>query len=288
MQRLNKWFKKLRKKDNEPINGSIITVIISFFFIFIGDINFVAQIISMFFIVTYGAICLVSFFEHLSADPSYRPTFKSKWYFSLLGAILSFYLMFKMNTPYALLAITTMILIYYYISWKNKEDIGLVKLFKGVIFQLSRHLQIYLQKKDGNQSQSSWRPFLICVSGDSMDSRDSFDLVRWISHKYGFGTYMHYLNGYLSKKTYQESKEIQNKLLKLAEGNNSRVYIDTIISPSYTSALAQVIQLSGISGKGNNLILFEYKSTQTEELQKIIDNFQLLKATEFDVCILRK
>ncbi|MGY8988873.1 MAG: amino acid permease [Flavobacteriales bacterium] len=288
LQRLNKWFKKLRKKDNEPINGSIITVIISFFFIFIGDINFVAQIISMFFIVTYGAICLVSFFEHLSADPSYRPTFKSKWYFSLLGAILSFYLMFKMNTPYALLAITTMILIYYYISWKNKEDIGLVKLFKGVIFQLSRHLQIYLQKKDGNQSQSSWRPFLICVSGDSMDSRDSFDLVRWISHKYGFGTYMHYLNGYLSKKTYQESKEIQNKLLKLAEGNNSRVYIDTIISPSYTSALAQVIQLSGISGKGNNLILFEYKSTQTEELQKIIDNFQLLKATEFDVCILRK
>jgi hypothetical protein len=181
-----------------------------------------------------------------------------------------------------------MILIYYYISWKNKEDIGLVKLFKGVIFQLSRHLQIYLQKKDGNQSQSSWRPFLICVSEDSMDSRDSFDLVRWISHKYGFGTYMHYLNGYLSKKTYQESKEIQNKLLKLAEGNNSRVYIDTIISPSYTSALAQVIQLSGISGKGNNLILFEYKATQTEELQKIIDNFQLLKATEFDVCILRK
>jgi len=287
-QRLNKWFKKLRKKDNEPINGSIITVIISFFFIFIGDINFVAQIISMFFIVTYGAICLVSFFEHLSADPSYRPTFKSKWYFSLLGAILSFYLMFKMNTPYALLAISTMILIYYYISWKNKEDIGLVKLFKGVIFQLSRHLQIYLQKKDGNQSQSSWRPFLICVSEDSMDSRDSFDLVRWISHKYGFGTYMHYLNGYLSKKTYQESKEIQNKLLKLTERNNSRVYIDTIISPSYTSALAQVIQLSGISGKGNNLILFEYKATQTEELHKIIDNFQLLKATEFDVCILRK
>ena len=66
------------------------------------------------------------------------------------------------------------------------------------------------------------------------------------------------------------------------------MYIDTIISPSYTSALAQVIQLSGISGKGNNLILFEYESTQTKELYKVIDNFQLLEATEFDVCILRK
>ena len=65
---------RLRKKDNEPINGAIITVqLYAFFFIYIGDINFVAQIISMFFIVTYGAICLISFLEHFSADPSYQP-----------------------------------------------------------------------------------------------------------------------------------------------------------------------------------------------------------------------
>ena len=138
------------------------------------------------------------------------------------------------------------------------------------------------------EGAESWRPFVICVSDDSLKSRDSFNLVRWISHKYGFGTYMHYLEGYLSKSTYSESKEVKNNLLKLAEGNKSRVYIDTIISPSYTSALAQVIQLSGISGKGNNLILFEYKSIQPEELLNVIDNFQLLKATDFDVCILRK
>ncbi len=288
INKINRWFKKGREKDNEPINGSIITTIIAFFFIFIGDINTVAQIISMFFIVTYGAICLVSFLEHLSADPSYRPTFKSRWYISLLGAILSFFLMFKMNPPYAIASILTMAIIYYYISINNKSKSGLEKLFKGVIFQLSRQLQIFLQKKDMEEGTESWRPFVICVSDDSLKSRDSFNLVRWISHKYGFGTYMHYLQGYLSKSTYSESKEVKNNLLKLAEGNKSRVYIDTIISPSYTSALAQVIQLSGISGKGNNLILFEYKSIQPEELSNVIDNFQLLKATHFDVCILRK
>ena len=288
INKINRWFKKGRKKDNEPINGSIITSIIAFFFIFIGDINMVAQIISMFFIVTYGAICLVSFLEHLSADPSYRPTFKSRWYISLLGAILAFFLMFKMNPTYAITSIITMAAIYYYISTNNKSKSGLEKLFKGVIFQLSRQLQIYLQKKNTEEEDDSWRPFVICVSEDSLKSRDSFNLVRWISHKYGFGTYMHYLKGYLSKSTYAESKEIQNKLLILAEGNKSRVYIDTIISPSYTSALAQVIQLSGISGKGNNLIMFEYKESKTEELAKVIDHLQLLKATNFDVCILRK
>ena len=287
-QRLNKWFKKERTRDNEPINGAIITSVIAFFFIFMGDINSVAKIITMFFIVTYGAICLISFLEHFSADPSYRPTFKSRWYFSLLGAILSFYLMFKVDTFYALISIGTMTIIYFYISKNNKEKGGLEKLFKGVIFQASRRLQIYLQKKDEESETENWRPFVICVTEDSFKSQDSFDLVRWISHKYGFGTFMHYINGQLSKNTFQKSKEVQNKLLSVSKKKNSRVYIDTIISPSYTSALAQVIQLSGISGKGNNLILFEYESTQTEELYKVIDNFHLLAATEFDVCILRK
>jgi amino acid transporter len=77
---LNLWFAKGKKADNEPINGSIVTIIIAFFFIAIGDINFVAQIISMFFMVTYAAICMVSFLEHFAADPAYRPTFRSKWY----------------------------------------------------------------------------------------------------------------------------------------------------------------------------------------------------------------
>jgi len=287
-KRLNKWFKKERSRDNEPINGAIITSIIAFFFIFMGDINSVAKIITMFFIVTYGAICLISFLEHFSADPSYRPTFKSRWYFSLLGAILSLFLMFKVDPFYALISITTMSVIYYYISKNNKEKSGLEKLFKGVIFQVTRKLQIYLQKKDEESEIESWRPFVICVTEDSFKSQSSFDLVRWISHKYGFGTFMHYINGQLSKNTFQKSKKIQNKLLNISKKKNSRVYIDTIISPSYTSALAQVIQLSGISGKGNNLILFEYESTQHEELYKVIDNFHLLEATEFDVCILRK
>ena len=223
INKINRWFKKGREKDNEPINGSIITTIIAFFFIFIGDINTVAQIISMFFIVTYGAICLVSFLEHLSADPSYRPTFKSRWYISLLGAILSIFLMFKMNPPYAIVSILTMAIIYYYISINNKSKSGLEKLFKGVIFQLSRQLQILLQKKDMEEGAESWRPFVICVSDDSLKSRDSFNLVRWISHKYGFGTYMHYLQGYLSKITYSESKVVKNNLLKLAEGNKSKM-----------------------------------------------------------------
>ena len=98
---------------------------------------------------------------------------------------------------------------------------------------------------------------------------------------------MHYLNGKLSKKTNKESKSIHNKLLKISKTSKSRVYVDTIISPSYTSALAQVIQLSGISGKGNNLILFEFSESNQKEIDSLIQNYNILETTNFDVCVLK-
>lgn len=284
---MNNWISKGRSKDNEPINGSIVTIAIAFFFVIIGDVDFVAQIISMFFMVTYGAICLISFLEHFAADPSYRPTFKyNKWIFSLLGAILSFWLMFKMNWEYAALSVLIMAFIYYLITKAKPERQGLEKLFKGVVFQLSRQIQIFVQRANKDEVETNWRPFAICVSEDSFKRQAAFDLLRWFSYKHGFGTYIHFIKGFLTKKTHAESQEVLSRLIKQAEGSRSRVYLDTIISPSYTSAIAQVIQLSGISGKGNNLILFEFSRSNPEALRQAIDNYQLFEATGFDVCIL--
>ncbi len=284
---LNKWFARTREKDNEPVNSILVTCAIAFFFIAIGDIDFVAQIISMFFMVTYGAICLVSLLEHFAADPSYRPTFRSKWYFSLFGAALCFYLMFKMNFGYAALSIAIMVGIYFWVGSLHKNKRDLVNLFKGLLFQVSRQLQVYIQSRDSVFAEDSWRPFIISISKDSFKRRSALDLVRWMSHKYGFGTYIHFIEGFLNKTTYQESKEIKDRLLHLTEGTNSRIFLDTIISPSYTSAIAQSVQLSGVSGKGNNLMLYEFSDQEPDTLDIAIENYELLNATEFDVCILR-
>ncbi len=282
---INRWFAKGKKKDNEPVNGSLVTIIIAFVFVIIGDVNFVAQIISMFFMVTYGAICLISFLEHFAADPAYRPTFRSNWYVSLIGALFSIWLMFKMNAPYAAISVVIMGIIYYIIMTNNEENQGLNKLFKGVVFQLSRTLQIMLQRAD-NEKENSWRPFGVCISHDTFKRRSAFDIMRWISYKYGFGTYIHFIKGLLNEKTTEESKKVLDRLIVLAAGSKNRVYLDTIISPSYTSAIAQVVQLSGISGKGNNLILFEFSRTDPSNLKEITGNYGLVESAGFDICIL--
>ena len=284
--RLNSWLSRGKEKDNEPTNAGLISIVIGFVFVAFGDIDFVAQIIAMFFMVTYGTICLISLLEHFAADPSYRPTFKSRWYISLLGAVTSFWLMFKMNAPYALLSLIVMGGIYVMVSSYKRKEKGLVNLFRGVVFQASRQLQILAQRADREDLNEHWRPFTICVSQDTFMRRSAFDVLRWISLKYGFGTYIHYIKGFLTEETNNESKEVLNKLIHLAAGSKNRVYLDTIISPSYTSAIAQVIQLSGISGKGNNMILFEFSQTEPEALEEALNTHDILYATGFDLCIL--
>ena len=283
---INRWLSKGSNGTNEPKNAVLITIVIAFFFIIIGDINFVAQIISMFFMVTYGAICLISFLEHFAADPSYRPTFKSKWYLSFIGGVFSIWLMFKMNAPYAILSIVIMAMIYMMVTSFRKDKKGLEKLFRGVIFQLSRQIQIFAQRADKEDLDKNWRPFAICVTQDTFIRRSAFDMLRWISYKYGFGTYIHFIKGVLSEKSNQQSKEILKRLINLSAGSKNRVYLDTIISPSYTSAIAQVIQLSGISGKGNNMILFEYSSNHPEGINEALKTHNLLQSTGFDICVL--
>ena len=284
--KINKWFARGKPNSNEPVNSSLITVIIAFVFVAIGDVDFVAKIISMFFMVTYGAICLISLLEHFAADPSYRPTFRSRWYFSFIGAAFSIWLMFKMDMIYAIIALLIMAAIYYMISIRSKDKKGVENLFRGVVFQLSRQLQIFAQRANKEDYDNHWRPFAICISQDSFSRRSAFDLLRWVSYKYGFGTYIHYIKGFLNNETNQESKEVLDRLLNLATGSKNRVYLDTIISPSYTSAIAQVIQLTSISGKVNNLILFEFLRTEPESKNVGLENFALIRSTDFDVCVL--
>ncbi|MEY2923787.1 MAG: hypothetical protein RLZZ337_327 [Bacteroidota bacterium] len=282
--RFNGWLSKVKAKNGEPVNASLITCIIAFFFILMGDVNAVAEVISMFFMVTYGSICLISLFENFASNPGYRPSFKSRWYISLLGAVMCIWLMFKINALYAVLAILIMIAIYLILTQYQKKG-DMATIFSGVIFQISRNLQVFLQKRKAN-SDDSWRPSIVAVSKDSFDRFASFDLLRWISHKIGFGTYVHHIPGYLSSETTNQANEDYQRLVKMAQISDSSVFVETIINPKYSSTISQVLQMPGISGQDNNMILFEFNKNHPDGCTEIVDNLGLAKAVNYDICVL--
>ena len=111
-EKTNAFLAQGRGEKNEPRNATLVTAVLALVTVAIGSIDLVAQIITMFFMVTYGALCAISALEHFAARPSYRPSFRSKWYLSLLGFLSSLFLMFQINPFYAILSIGIMVAIY--------------------------------------------------------------------------------------------------------------------------------------------------------------------------------
>lgn len=284
-RRLNRFLARGKGENNEPYNASLLTFCLALVFVLLGDVNSVAEIISMFFLITYGTLCLNSFLNHFGSPPSYRPRFRSKWYFSLAGFVLSVWVMFMINPLYTIVAYILIVLIYLYIEHNNKDKKGIVNIFKGALFQLNRRLQVYMQKHRTGMEQEEWRPAAVCISSHSFEREKVLELMKWISHQHGFGTYFHFIEGFYNAETHRTAQAILEELVEKQKERGSTLYIDTMISPSYTSAIAQIIQAPSISGMENNMVVFEYDKRYPEELTRILSNVNLVKAGDFDICI---
>ncbi|MBN1199084.1 MAG: hypothetical protein JXA23_07015 [Bacteroidales bacterium] len=171
------------------------------------------------------------------------------------------------------------------INYYHKSRKGLEAIVTNSIFQMSRNLQVYLQKSRKHRTSHEWRPSAICISEDSFERQIAFNFLNWISYKYGFGTYIHRIEGYYSRESHLESQRQLTRLLKLFYSVSNHVYIDTIISPSYSSSIVNAIQVPGIAGMENDMIIFEFDKENPVNLQVIVENFSLVNSGEFDICI---
>ncbi|WP_455391843.1 hypothetical protein [[Eubacterium] cellulosolvens] len=286
-EKVNSFFGKGRGKENEPTNAIFIAGLIAVIFVVMGDLNAVASIITMFFLITYGSVCSISFLEHFAGNPSYRPTFRTKWYLSLMGALLCFYMMFQIHVVYAFIAIVIMLIIYKSHQYAHKETRSFAVIFQGVMFQLSRWMKIALQKSGSKPDKSNWRPSVLAISSHAVDRAAPKDLLRWISDYYGFGTLIHYIKGKLERKSVRNSKRIEKELVEQISVSESNYSVTTVVSPSLRTAVAQVVQFSGISGLDNNTILFEFNKNRAEELEEIVDGCKLVDAVRFNIIVLR-
>lgn len=274
-------------KVNEPYNATLVSGAMAMGVIMLGDIDAVAQIISMFFMVTYGALCGISFLEHFAANPSYRPAFRTRWYISLFGAIMCFLMMFQMSPLYAVIAIVTMALIHLALSRAAARDKSLTAIFQGVLFQLTRHLHMAAQKRYASAYAKDWRPSFIMVSEDTFERISALDFLRWISHRYGFSTLIHYIPGKLSAETTKVSRQLLRRLIEMTASSRAAVFVDTVVSPTYETALAQMAQVAGISGLENNSVLFEIPHDDPDAVAKTMKNSRIISGLDMNICILR-
>src|SRR5210317_2335848 len=101
-----RWFSGSAKKETEPKAGMFLTLALSLAAVFLGDLNTVATVATMFFLSVYGTINLVAALEYLSGNPSWRPTMNIHWAFSLVGGLGCFGVMLLIHWPATFFAIS--------------------------------------------------------------------------------------------------------------------------------------------------------------------------------------
>ncbi len=285
--RLNRLMEKGIGKSQEPIYATFVSGVIAIVFVVIGGVDFIAQILSMFFMVTYGALCMVSFLEHFASNPSYRPTFHSRWYLSLLGTVMCGLMMVQISALYALIAIVLMVGTYIGLRRSRRGERDLSAIFQGTMFQLTRWLQTTLQKSRVMTSEGGWRPSIVAVTRVEEQRLGHFDLLRWICHRHGFG---HLIQLFLGDYTFPNEIKARlhvDELIKLTEVSRAGIFVDTLISPTFQLALTQIVQMPGISGLPNNSIFLEFDQENAEEIKEVEQGARIAVSSLFNVLILR-
>eukprot|EP01084_Bolivina_argentea_P179848 310752_1 len=112
------YFAKGRDGDGEPVRAYCIVFVICFLAILTGDINFIAPIITNFFLITYAVMNYSTFTWSLTRSPGWRPTFRwyNKWV-SLFASSECIGLMFLIDWLMALITVVIGLIMYKYVAY---------------------------------------------------------------------------------------------------------------------------------------------------------------------------
>jgi amino acid transporter len=278
-------------RANEPRAAVLLTMALALVVIGLGNVDFVARLISMFFMVTYGTLCSISFLEHFAANPDYRPTFRTRWYISLVGAVMCALMMFQMDPLFAILAITAMIGFYTLTRFTRAghHDDSIIAVFLGVMSQTTRWIHIRLQRSHMAQLGRAWRPSIIAFNPCSLtEGHGAVQLLAWMCERHGVGTYVQLVRGELDAESYKKARNLRGRIIEMTHGEMPGLFVATMVSPSLRTAMAQVLQLPGVSGIENNTVLLDFGPGVDEPLLgELVADALLAASTGRNVLFLR-
>ncbi len=101
-----------RSKNGEPHNAILITGLLVEVSLLLGNLDSIASLLTMFFLITYGTINAAVFIEKITGIPSFRPRFDIPLAVPLLGTAWCGVIMFLINPFFALIAIVVVPFIY--------------------------------------------------------------------------------------------------------------------------------------------------------------------------------
>ncbi|MEX2511722.1 MAG: Na-K-Cl cotransporter [Cyclobacteriaceae bacterium] len=192
--------------DDSPRYGTLFTMAIALVAVYLGNLNIIAPILTMFFLTTYGILNAVAGIEGFLNSPSFRPSFKVHWTLSLLGTIGCLGVMFLINALATGLAFVFIIAIFLWLQSKEmKTAWGDVR--RGIWIALIRIGLLNLRR---TKATKSWRPSPLVLSGAPTTRWHLIDFASSIIHNRGLLTVATVLS--TSNLTSKRRKKMENNI----------------------------------------------------------------------------
>ena len=148
----------VKTASNEPRNAIILTGVVIEIALIFGSLDFLATLITMFFLITYGMINLVVFIEQSMKIISFRPTFSIPYIIPLIGAAGCVFIMFLINPVFSIIAIATIVAIYFWLARRGLRSDS--RDIRGGIFLTLAERAARLAERYPKH-QVSWKPDLL-------------------------------------------------------------------------------------------------------------------------------
>ncbi|MCK5846839.1 MAG: amino acid permease [Bacteroidales bacterium] len=177
-----KWFGKGHGGSNEPRNALIFTFIIAELGVLIGELDAIAEVVSMFYIAAYGFINLAFALESW-ASSDFRPSFAVNKWIGIIGFIASFGVMMQLNPVAMFASFIIMWLIYFLLKRKEiKSDFG--DVWSSVWSSMVRTSITKLSEK--SLEKRNWKPNILLFSGENKERPHLLEIGKLFIGKYGF------------------------------------------------------------------------------------------------------
>lgn len=166
---------------NEPRRAVLVTFVIALAGILIGELDAIARVVSMFFIMTYGFLNLSCALESW-ASPDFRPDFRIPKWVSLLGAATCFITMIQLDFIAMLVATVAMVGGF---VWLKRRQLTLDEgdTWDGIWASVARASLAKLGER--TRHTRNWRPSLITFAADVPSPAPSTHLGALIAEARG-------------------------------------------------------------------------------------------------------
>ena len=162
--------------NGEPRNAILLTGGIVIVTLMVRDLNTIAPLITMFFLITYMMINLVVFIEQRMDMVSFRPTFPVPRFVPLIGTLGCLFTMFIINATFGLISIAFVIAAYLYLT-NRKLKIPYGDMRSGLFVSLAEWAAKKVSMLPAD-NERAWKANLLVPVRSSRELRGSFSLVR--------------------------------------------------------------------------------------------------------------